>query len=189
MELMVAGLWLWSAVHFIPSLAPTTKQALTSRLGEHAYKGLFAALIIVSIVLISMGWRSIEPTYLYVLPPLSRVLTLLLMLLVFILFGAAKRPTRIKHFIRNPQLSAIIVWSFAHLLVNGDSRSLVLFSWLALWAAAEIFLINRRDGEWVKQAAPSWAVEIKWLFISAAVFVAVALLHPYLAGVSLRPGG
>lgn len=189
MEAMIAGLWLWSAVHFVPSLAPTTKNTLIARLGENTYKGLFTALIVLSIALISIGWRSIEPSYLYALPPLVRLLALFLVLLAFVLFGAAKRPTRIKHFIRNPQLSGIIVWSFAHLLVNGDSRSLVLFAWLGVWAAAEIFFINRRDGEWVKEPAPSWTVEIKWLFVSAALFVAVALLHPYIAGVYLLPAG
>lgn len=187
MEILIAGLWLWSGVHLTPALAPSMKQRWIAKLGENAYKGVFSALIILSIVLIVMGWRSIEPSYFYTLPPLSRLLAILLMLVVFIFLGAAKRPTRIKHFIRNPQLSAIILWSIAHLLVNGDSRSLVLFSWLGVWAALDIVLINRRDGEWQKEPVPSWAKEIIGLVISVLVFVLVALLHPYIAGVSLRP--
>ncbi len=187
MEILIAGLWLWSGVHLIPVLAPSMRQGLITRLGENAYKGLFALSIVLSIVLIVMAWRSIEPSYLYTLPPLSRLLALLLVLVAFILFGAAKRPTRIKRFIRNPQLSALILWSIAHLLVNGDSRSLVLFSWLGIWAVLEIVLINRRDGEWKKEPVPSWAKEIIGLVISVLIFVLVALLHPYIAGVSLRP--
>ena len=111
---------------------------------------------------------------------------MLLILVAFILFGASNYPTRIKQLIRHPQLTGVIVWAFAHLLLNGDSRSVLLFGSLGAWAVLEIIFINKREGEWVKQPPPGWAREIRGLVISLVVFVVVVMLHPYMTGVSIR---
>ena len=37
----------------------------------------------------------------------------------------------------------MVVWAGAHLLVNGDAASVVLFGGLGLWALSEMVLINR----------------------------------------------
>ena len=39
--------------------------------------------------------------------------------------------------LRHPMLTGVVVWAVAHLLVNGDVASLVLFGWMGLWALAE----------------------------------------------------
>jgi len=186
MLLLIAGLIIWSLVHFIPSLASPLKQKLLDGLGEKGYKIAFSALILLSLALIVFGWRSIEPVMLYMLPYGSRHAFMLMILIAFILMGASNYPTRIKSVIRHPQLTGVAVWALAHLLLNGDSRSLVLFGWLGIWAVLEIIFINRREGEWVKQASPGWARELKGLVISLVVFVVFAVAHPYFTGVALR---
>jgi hypothetical protein len=74
----------------------------------------------------------------------------------------------------------------AHLLLNGDSRSVLLFGWLGVWAVLEIFFINKREGVWVKPDAPAWSREIKGVVISLVVLAVVVFLHPYIAGVPVR---
>ena len=64
----------------------------------------------------------------------------------FILFFAAYPPTNVKRLLRHPQLTGVALWGVGHLLANGESRSIVLFGGLTLWAIAEIVVINRRDG-------------------------------------------
>ena len=49
--------------------------------------------------------------------------------------------------IRHPQLTAVKLWALAHLLVNGDSASLLLFGGLLVWAAVEVVIINKQDGK------------------------------------------
>ena len=71
----------------------------------------------------------------------------------------------------------------AHLLANGDSRSLVLFGGLAAWCVLEMLLINRRDGAWVKPAPPSWTVEVIGIAIGLAVAALFIGIHPWIAGV------
>ncbi len=186
MTLLILGLLLWSGVHLIPALTIPLKTTWKNRLGDKGYQLSFSLIVVLSLVLIVFGWRSITPTTLYTLPEYTRPIAFFLMVLAFLLFGASHHVTRIKQYFRHPQLSSVIVWSFAHLLVNGDNRSLVLFGGMGIWAILEIFVINRREGVWVKGEIPGWPVEIKGSLISLAIFAVAVLAHPYIAGVSLR---
>ena len=111
---------------------------------------------------------------------------MLLVLIAFVLFGSAQYQTRIKRLIRHPMLTGVVVWACAHLMLNGDSRSVLLFGGLGLWAILEIVFINRRDRDWVKPPSPNWLQEFKGLAISLVIFVVVVMLHPYIAGVPIR---
>ena len=185
MALIILGIILWSVVHLIPAAAPGIKARWQGALGKHGYRGSFALLIIISIVMMVMGWRQALPTYLYTLSEQIHLATMAIMTFAVVLFVAAKVPTRIKRIFRHPQLLGVALWSFAHLLVNGDSRSVVLFGGLLLWSVLEIFLINRRDGAWVKPPVKGIYIELVLAVISAAVFAALVVAHPYLSGIKL----
>ena len=186
MILLTLGVLLWAVTHLVPAVAPASRQALVTKVGENGYKGIFSLLLLLALALIIFGWRSIDqPTYLYTLPLWSRHLGMLLVLLGFILFVASGQPTRIKQYLRHPQLTGLILWAGAHLVMNGDARSLVLFGGLGLWAILEIVFINRRDGDWVKPDVPPLGQEIKILVIAVLVYAAVAWAHPWLTGVAL----
>ena len=187
MILLVAGVLLWAVVHFIPTLFRPMRQSMIDRLGENGYKGVFSLLMLSAVLLIVFGWRSIDqPAYLYHLPLWTRHLGMLLVLLGFILMGESSYNTRIRQFVRHPQLTGFTVWAIAHLIMNGDSRALVLFGGLGAWAVLEIALINRREGAWEKPEIPPWGQELKGLLISLLVFAAFFFAHPWLAGVAIR---
>jgi len=181
------GVFLFVMVHFVPGLAPGLRNNLIQRLGENPYKGVFSLALILSIVFMVIGWRSATPQHVYVPPSSGTPLTSVLMLFSVMLFGAAQQPTRIKRYIRHPQLTGMAVWSGSHLLSNGDSRSLVLFGGLGTWALIEMLLINRREGAWRRPYPPALSVEIRGIVISAVVFFVLVYLHPYFAGVSPIP--
>lgn len=186
MVYLILGVLLWSLTHFIPALAPQWREAQMAK-SMARYKGLFSLLILISLGLIIYGWRSTPPEFLYAGGMAMRHATMSLMLVAFILFGAAQYPTRIKRLIRHPMLMSVVVWAVAHLLSNGESRSLVLFGGLGLWALVQMLLINRRDKEWVRPEAPSWFREIRGLIISLVIMAVAVWLHPYFAGVALMP--
>ena len=127
MTLLAAGVLLWTLVHLSPAVEPGIRRSLTGRLGENPYKGLFALSLLLSLALIVAGWRSTVPQHVYLPPVWGRHLAMLLMVVAVILFGAANYPTAIKRYLRHPMLTGMAVWSLAHLLANGDSRSLLLF--------------------------------------------------------------
>ena len=184
---LVLGVALWSSVHFVPSIGQALKARLIENFGETGYKIGFSLVVVASIVMMVIGWRSTDPSALYLPPVWTGPVASVMMIVAFILFGAAKHPTRIKQFIRHPQLTGLVVWAVAHLISNGDSRSVILFGGLGLWALIEIPLINARDGKWVKPEVPSIGTELKGLAISLAIFAAALFLHPYFAGVSPIP--
>ena len=187
MTLLVIGVLLWIVVHLVPTLARPFRQSMIDRLGENGYKGGFSLAMLASLVFIVLGWRSTPEMYLYVLPAWSRTLGFVLMIVAFLLLGAAHHPTRIKRFIRHPMLTGVFVWSVSHLLMNGTTRALVLFGGLGLWAIVEIMLINRREGLYIKPDPARLGEELRGFFISAIIFGVVIFLHPWFAGVSALP--
>lgn len=187
MSLLIAGVTIWVVAHLMPAVAPSFRQSLIERTNENAYRGLFSLVILGSVVLIVLGWRSTPEQFIYVLPPDVRLVAFILICLAFVLIGAAQYPTRIKHFIRHPMLAGVFVWAAAHLLVNGTVRAMVLFGTLGVWALLEIILINRRDGDYTKPDAPGFGRELRGFSISVVVILVVLFLHPYFAGVSPFP--
>jgi uncharacterized membrane protein len=184
MATLLLGLLVWSAVHLMPALAPDYRKQMQDRLGELPYKGLFALLVFAGLGLMVMGWRSVTPSLVYDLSAV-RLLALLLVLLAFVIMAAAYVPSRLRLMIRHPQLTAVILWSCAHLLLNGDNRSILLFGGLLLWAIAEIFAINRRDGARETPRAPAWMMEIAVFAVGLAMYLLFAKAHPWLAGVAV----
>ena len=187
MNLLIAGVVLWCGVHLMPSLAAGFKQGLVGKLGSNGYRGAFSLAIQASLVLIVFGWRSTPEDYLYVLPSWSRPAGLVLMMISFVLLGAAQYKTVIRRFISHPMLTGVVAWSVSHLLTNGTTRAWVLFGSLGLWAALEILLINRRDGAPEPMLSPGLGAELRGLAISAVIFVIAFFLHPYFAGVPILP--
>ena len=189
MALLIAGVVLWSVVHLFPSVSPLGRTALKARLGEGPYKGAFSLALVVSIVLMVIGWRSIDRANLYNPLLYGSPIVSALMLVSFILFAAASAPGNVKRFLRHPMLTGMIVWGGAHLLANGESRSVVLFGGLGAWALISIVAINRREGAWVrKPAAVAISKDAMTVVASIALFALVAWGHRFVFNVSAIPG-
>ena len=181
------GVSLWSATHFLPAAATGFRARLINGLGEQAYKGLFSLLLVAAIVLFVVGWRASPPTAVFPTPEWLLILANLVVLAAFILFVASSVRSNLKRIVRHPQLTAVVLWGGAHLLVNRDLRSLVLFGGLGLWAIVMVILLNRRDGAWEKPESQPIGVELKVGLIAAAAFVLIFFVHGYLFGVSPLP--
>lgn len=186
MLLLTLGLVLWVAIHSLP-LFVATRDRIIARLGAGSYKGLFSLGIIAALVCMVLGWRSAQADYLYSLGMGGRHGAMLLMFFAVLLFTVNKQSTRIKQWLPHPQLSGVALWSCAHLLANGDTRSLLLFSSIGLWALLEMFFISRRDGARQKPLTPPWWVELRVLIIAVLATALLAWLHRWLAGVPLLP--
>ena len=183
---LILGVLLFAGVHMLPT-APATRGRLAGRLGEQPYKGLFSLGIVGGIALMVFGWRSSLPSYLYAPPGWGAAVAIPLIFAALVLFVAARLPTNLKRLIRHPQLTGVVTWAGAHLLANGDSRSLVLFGGIGLWAVVEMGLLNRRAGAWQRPKPLPLAAELKPLIGAAVAFAILFLVHPYIAGVSPLP--
>lgn len=179
---LIAGLLLWTLVHWVPAVWPALKTSWRNKLGAAGYQGSFALLVITGLVLIVLGWRHTPATHLYLPIPALQHPAMALVVLGFVLMGAANYGSRIKRIIRHPQLTGFGLWAVAHLCLNGDSKSVLVFGWLLLWAVSEIILINRRDPKFTPPAVVSWPTEIAGMLVSLGVVALLVWLHPYLSG-------
>lgn len=185
MALLILGMLVFAAVHFIPALAPALRTSWQQRFGENGYKGLFSLLLLASFGLLIVGWRGTAPTFLYAPLAELRLPALALLVFAFFLLVISNRPSRLRRIIRHPQLSGVALWGIAHLLLNGDSRSAVLFGGMAVWAVVEIWAINRRDGVWIKSEVPAPSADIVNVLATAVIVAVVMYIHPWLSGVAV----
>lgn len=186
MSMLLLGLVLFAVVHLVPAVATGLRGNLIDRLGENGYKGVFSLLLVAGLALIVFGWRGSQPEFIYAPPVALHLPALALMILGIYLFIVSGRPSRVKQILRHPQLTGVALWGVAHLLMNGDSRSLALFGGMVLWAIVEMVAINRRDGEWQKPEAPAMSAEIITAAVAAVVVAVLIFVHPWIAGVAVR---
>ena len=184
MTLLIAGLLLFAGAHLYPAVAKASRDNLAGKLGENAYRGLFSLVIVASLVLIVFGWRAMTPTLLYEPPFGGGIVTALVVFVALVLFFGSQTKTNIKRFTRHPQMLGVILWSAAHLLVNGDSRFVLLFGGMGAWAVLEIIFCNRRDGAWTKPDRSPLKWDVATGAIGGIAFVVLALLHETLFGVA-----
>ena len=202
MTLLVLGLALFLGMHSVRIVAPGVRAAAMERMGEGAWKGIYALVSLVGLMLVGRGWGTAERELLYAPPDWSAALSLVLMLPLFVLLVAGNLPAgRIRAWVRHPMLVATVGWAALHVLNNGDNAAVVLFAAIGIWAAIDIASLLSREREAAVQnagagphgaAAPSEpANALPWWPDIAAVMVGIALYawfvavgHEWLFGVS-----
>lgn len=187
MTFLAVGLLLFLGTHLL-----TTRRALRAdliaRLGANRYKGLYSAVSLAGFVLLIYGYGSYRAQgYVDIwTPPKSLThVAYLLLLPVFVLL-AAQRPSWIKTKVRHPMLLAIKCWALAHLLVNGDLGSMLMFGGFLAWAV--VSRVSLRERERVEgstlQPMAFGKSDVIALAVGIAAYVVFALwLHPILIGV------
>ena len=77
-------------------------------------------------------------------------------------------------------LTGMIVWAVAHLLVNGDWASVVLFGTLAIWAVAEMLVINAKEPVYHRFEGGSMGGTVRLCVITLVVFAVIAGIHAWI---------
>lgn len=176
---LILGLLLWIAAHFFKRYAPSARGRLQDSLGDGS-KGVVAIVLVVSIVLMVIGYRSWSAGIAYVPPTWGVHVNNLLMLFAVALLGLGSSKSRLRGALRHPMLSGVVVWAIAHLLANGDWASVVLFGTLGLWALAEMRVINTAEPEWEKPAPGTAAGDVRLIIITLVVYAVIAGIHTWL---------
>ncbi len=172
---LVLGVALWWGAHLWKRVSPEGRAAW----GEKG-KGLVAGLLLLSIVLMVVGYRGANVVNLWYPPAFLIHLNNLLMLLAFYLYAASGMKTRITQVIRHPQLTGFKTWAVAHLLVNGDLASVILFGGLLAWAVVAVVQINRAVPEWNPPPPAPVGKEIGAVVGAVVVMGIVAAIHIWL---------
>jgi len=172
---LILGLVLWVAAHFFKRVAPEARAAL----GERG-KMVVTVLSVLAVVLMVVGYRGADLVAVYAPLPGMGHLNNTLMLVSLFLFGVGGTKGVLYPKIRHPMLWGVVVWAVAHLLVNGDQASIVLFGGMGIWALISMVLINRAE-VWV---APVGGRGIKGDAMNLAGTVVllgvIAMIHAWL---------
>jgi len=188
MPLLIIGLVLFLGVHSVAIFAPALRARTIHRLGEGAWKGLYALVSLVGFVLICYGFGLARqaPVVLYSPPIWMRHVALILMLPVFPLIIAAYLPGRIKTAAKHPMLAAVKLWAFAHLLANGMLADIFLFGGFLAWAVVDRISLKRRSIPQVLRTAPPgpWNDVIAVVLGLAVYALLIGWAHLRLFGVS-----
>lgn len=187
MTVFILGLAIFFGSHLWTALARKGRAGLIAKLGAGPYKGLYSLVALAGFALIVAGWRSADAADLYTTPDWMRQVTYLLMLIALVLLASAYLPKgKIAAAAKHPMLASVKIWAFAHLLVNGDVRSVILFGSFLAFAVLDRILVKKR-GEPTPAAGPA-ANDAIAIAVGAAAWAAIFfVLHPYIAGVALRP--
>ena len=188
MPLLIAGLVLFLGVHSVAIVLPTFRVRAIHRVGEGAWKGLYALISLVGFVLICYGFGLARqaPVVLYSPPTWLRHITFLIMLPVFPLVLAAYLPGRIKAAAKHPMLAAVKFWAFAHLLATGSLADVLLFGGFLAWAVVDRISVKRRSTPQVLRTAPPgpWNDAIAVVLGLAIYALLIGWAHVRLFGVS-----
>jgi uncharacterized membrane protein len=180
MILLILGLIFWVVAHLFKRIAPDARTNLGKK-GD-AIMGLS---IIASVVLMVIGYRAADGAVFWGRSTALVGINNLLMVVAFYFYAASAAKgakiwlgTKVRH----PQLMGFSIWAVAHLLVNGDVPSFVLFGGLLIWAQAEIMVINRAQGAWDVPAQAPAKKEVVAIVTTLAVAAVVMAVH-YALGV------
>ncbi len=180
MTVLISGVALWWVAHLFKRVASGLRAGLGAK-GQP----IVAILIVISVVLMVLGYRSAEGDFFWGRTPMLVGINNLLMIVAFYFYAASAAKdqkiwlgTRIRH----PQLTGFSIWAVAHILVNGDTPSFVLFGGLLIWAIVEILIINAQDGPWERPERAPVKKEIVAIVVTIVVVVVVMGIH-YALGV------
>lgn len=136
MALLILGLVLFLGIHSARMVGDVRANAL-ARLGANGWKAAYSVASIIGFVVLIYGYgqaRQSAPV-LYVPPTFLQPINWLLMFPAMILLVASQLPAgRIKAAVKHPMVLGIKIWALAHLLVNGDLASVILFVSFLGWA-------------------------------------------------------
>lgn len=171
--LLILGIALWWAAHLFKRAAPERRAAM----GDKG-KGVIALVLVAAVVLMVIGFRSSDDVADLWSPPYGlRHLNNLLMLLALYFVSPGPKKGAIFYKMRHPMLTGFALWAVSHLLVNGDSASVLLFGSMLLWALTEMAVINRAEPAWTPPAKGSLAKDGMFFAIAVLLLGIIGYIH------------
>ncbi len=176
MLLLILGVLLWAFSHLMKRATPGLRGAL----GDTGGKLLVSVLALAAIVLMVLGYRSADVVELWAPPsfllPVNNLLMLVAVVLVNLQYSRGVLRTKLRH----PMLASVKVWAVAHLLVNGDLASVVLFGGLLAWAVLDLIAVNRMVPDWTPPTAGPLRNDLIYGLASLALLGVIGYVHTWL---------
>ena len=193
MLLLVISLILFLGIHLTRVIAPGFRASVIAARGERAWTLGYTVASIATLVLViyAFGAARQETGVLYTPPVWMAHLASLLMLVAMIcLVASLFPPGHIAAKTKHPMVLSVKIWAFAHLLANGETASVILFSAFLAWDVVLRIALKRRErsGELVRRPFASARYDALAVGIGAVVYLLfIWRLHVWLIGVQPLP--
>lgn len=183
MLVLILGLVLFLGVHSL-RLVPGARPALAGALGEGPFKLAYTAVSLIGFGLIIYGKILAHPSEIMFDPPVwSRTVAFTLVPIGLILIVASFAPGHIRRWVRHPMLAGVVLWSFAHLLANGEKSGLVLFGAFLAWSL--VTFISSCLRETPPPEIKGWGGDLTAIVLGSLLALILINVHMYLFGVAL----
>ena len=173
---LVIGVVLWAYSHLMKRVTPGFRAGLDDGPG----KGVVTVLTLLSLAAMIYGYKHAAVIPLWEPPAFLRHINNVLMVIAVLLIGLGSSRGVMRTWLRHPMLTSVKVWALAHLLVNGDLASVILFGGLMAWAVVDVILINRMEPPWAKPAKGPVLNDVIYVVLSAVLFGVIVFVHGWL---------
>ncbi|MCT4557085.1 MAG: NnrU family protein [Pelagimonas sp.] len=175
MILLVSGVALWWAAHLFKRVAPEAR----ANLGDRG-KGLVALALLGAILMMIFGYKTADGAFFWGRHPATVGINNLMMIAALYFTSPGPSKGALFYKMRHPMLTGFVIWALAHILVNGDVASFVLFGGLGLWAIVEIAVINRAEPDWTPPAKGAIKKDIIFAAASIVLLAIIGMVHQWL---------
>ena len=189
MTLMIVGILLFWVAHGLKIHAPAKRAQLGETMGEGVVKGLVAVALLGSVVLMTVGYQAADFVAIWTPPAFLVHVNNLLMVIAIAFFIAGGFKSKLADMVRHPQLLGVKTWAVAHLLVNGDLASMILFGSLLAWGVVAMIGINKRDGKGPIPQQGTVARTVAHAVVTLVLVAAVGWAHNWLGVWPFAGGG
>jgi uncharacterized membrane protein len=187
MSYLIIGIVIFAGIHLFGMLMPVARDRIKARMGEGPWKGVYSLISLIGLALMIYGWIASsnapqDADLVYSPAGWTRHAAMLLVLIGFILIGAAHGKGRIKLWVKQPMSIGIGLWAFAHLLANGQRYDILLFGTFLAIAVLDIVLSTARGK--VPHYEPRLRSDIIAVIVGIVLYLVFLLgFHPYILGV------
>ncbi len=170
--ILVIGVGLWWAAHLFKRVAPERRAAM----GDKG-RSQVALAIMLSVVLMIIGFKAAPYVHIWSPPAFAIHLNNVLVLVAIWMMSPAGTKGKIMSKVQHPMLMGFRTWAMAHLLVNGDLASIILFGGLLVWGMAEVIVINKTETDWTPRTDGSLAKDGMFFVASIVLLVIIGYIH------------
>lgn len=174
---------LFIGIHLLPTVVPL-RQVLILKLGEKAYQGIFSLFAVAGFTLIILGMVNSTASVLWSPPQWGKTLTVPLMLISMVLLAASHMKTNIKLLSHHPLSWAVFFCALAHVLVNNELHTNLLFASFGAFALLAMLSATLRGVKFEVIKYP-FTKDLLVLLAGIVNFALFAGLHRYLFGVEV----
>ncbi|MBI3703308.1 MAG: NnrU family protein [Rhizobiales bacterium] len=180
-SVLILGLLVFLVTHLFVTMREKRAAAI-ERLGLNTYRAMFTIVSLAGLALIVWGYADSQAhqwIQVWSPPAFMRHITVGLMLPATIVLVAYFLPSHVKAWTKHPLLLAVKTWAFAHLLVNGDLASILMFGVFLVWGVYARIAAKKRGDMGFTTPPAGWTNDIIVVLIGIVVYLALGYaFHP-----------